>query len=187
MIKHIVPSAALFLLACGGNTNEVNGSYSGQSIDVSDAVLLPLQKDANGNSITLLALESASDACTLLQGQFINNTHIVTVALAIETEDGLLAPATVAGTYSIGGSALLTPGTKIAGVRFGVIGSCGVGTFGDARSGSVHVTHVATNADGSIQHLDGTFEAVFDTSETMSGTFQVSLCPAARLVFAVCR
>ena len=76
--------------------------------------------------------------------------------------------------------------TKLAAVRFGVIGSCGAGTLTDARSGTVHVSHVQTNADGSIAHLDGTFEAVFDSGEKASGHFGVSACPGARIIFGVC-
>jgi hypothetical protein len=43
MTIRILPAAALAaaLAACGGNGNDVHGSYRGQSIDVSDGVLFP--------------------------------------------------------------------------------------------------------------------------------------------------
>jgi len=173
--------------ACGGNPVGVDGSYRGQSIDVSDGLLMPPQRDSDGNEITVVALESESDACTLAQTRAINNTRLLTVAVAIETPDGLLAPATVAGTYEISGRAFLKFGTKLAGIRFGVIGGCGAGTVADARSGTVHLAHVQLNADGSIEHIDGTFEAVFANGEQASGHFGVSACSEARLVFGVCQ
>jgi hypothetical protein len=175
------------LVACGGNTNEVNGSYRGQSISVSDGLLLPPQRDLIGGSVSVVVLESAPAACPLMQTSIINNTRIITIGLGIETVDGLLAPATMAGTYQIGGPPFLTPGTKLAGLRFGIIGSCGRGGTADALSGSVQINRVIVNAEGTITHLDGAFEAVFDNGETLSGTFQVGLCPGARLAFGVCR
>src|SRR5205823_6334057 len=117
----------------------------------------------------------------------INNTRIVTIGHGIETVDGVLAPATVEGTYQIGGPAFLTPGTKLAGVRFGLIGSCGRGNTADAISGSVQINRVLANTVGSVIHLDGTFDAVFDDGETLSGAFQVALCAGARLAFGVCK
>jgi hypothetical protein len=179
-------ATVLAVAACGGNANQVDGSYHGQSIEVSDALLLPPQRSTSGSEITVLVLESASDACLLLQSRFVNNTHLLTVALAIETPNSLLGPATEAGSYPIGGPAFVAIGTKIAAVRFGVIGSCGVGTLADAISGTVQVSHVQLNADGSIAHLDGTFEAVFDSGEKMSGRFGVSACSGARIEFGVC-
>src|SRR5256885_5591529 len=92
------------LAACGGNTNEVNGSYRGQSISVSDGLLLPPQHDLLGGTVSVVVLESAPGACSLMQKSSINNTRILTIGLGIESSDGLLAPATEAGTYEIGGA-----------------------------------------------------------------------------------
>jgi hypothetical protein len=175
------------LVACGGNTNEVNRSYRGQSISVSDGLLLPVQRDLLGGSVSVVVLESAPGACSLMQTSIINNTRIISIGLGIETVDGLLAPATVAGTYQIGGPAFLTPGTKLAGVRFGIIGSCGRGGTADALSGSVQINRVIVSSEGTITHLDGTFAAVFDNGEALSGAFQVGLCPGARLAFGLCK
>jgi hypothetical protein len=176
------------LAACGGgNTNEVNGSYRGQHISVSDGLLLPPQRDLLGGIVSVVVLESAPGACTLMQKSSINNTRILTIGLGIESADGLLAPATDTGTYLIGGPAFLTQGTKLAGVRFGIIGSCGRGNTADALSGEVQINHVVKNTAGAISHLDGTFEAVFDNGESLSGGFQVALCNGARLAFGVCR
>jgi hypothetical protein len=174
------------LAACGGKTNEVNGSYRGQSISVSDGLLLPPQRDLIGGSVSVVVLESAPGACSLMQKSSINNTRIVTIGLGIETPNGLLAPATVAGTYQIGGPAFLTPGTKLAGLRFGIIGSCGRGGTADAISGVVQINRAIANTVGTTTHLDGTFEAVFDNGETLSGAFEVGLCAGARLAFGVC-
>jgi hypothetical protein len=185
--RNLLALVLVCAVACGGNAVGVDGSYRGQSIDVSDGLLMPPQRGTDGSQITVVALESESDACTLAQSRAINNTRLLTVALAIETPDGILAPATVAGTYQIGGGPFLAAGTKLAGVRFGVIGSCGAGTVTDARSGTVHLGHVQLNGDGSIAHIDGTFDAVFDSGEHASGHFGVSACSQARLVFAVCQ
>jgi hypothetical protein len=176
------------LVACGGgDTNEVNGSYRGQSISVSDGLLLPVQRDLIGGSVSVVVLESAPGACSLMQTSSINNTRIVTIGLGIETVDGLLAPATTPGTYQIGGPAFLTPGTKLAAVRFGIIGSCGRGGTADALSGSVQIERVITNVAGTITHVDGAFDAIFDNGETLSGAFQVGLCLGARIAFGVCK
>ncbi|TMA21451.1 MAG: hypothetical protein E6J85_07605 [Deltaproteobacteria bacterium] len=176
------------LAACGGgNANEVNGSYRGQSISVSDGLLLPTQRDLLGGSVSVVALESAPGACSLLQRSSINNTRIVTIALGIETVDGLLPPATATGTYAIGGPPFVTPGTKLAGVRFGIIGACGRGNTADALSGSVQIDRAIANTAGTVTHLEGTFQAVFDNAESLSGAFQVGLCPGARLAFGLCR
>jgi hypothetical protein len=175
------------LAACGGNTNEVHGSYRGQSISVSDGLLLPVQRDLIGGTVSVVVLESAPGACSLMQTSSINNTRILTIGLGIETVDGLLAPATATGTYQIGGPAFLTPGTKLAGVRFGIIGSCGRGSTADAISGSVQISRVIANTVGAISHLEGAFEAVFDNGETLSGAFEVGLCAGARLAFGVCK
>src|SRR5256885_1290189 len=101
------------LAACGGSTNEVNGSYRGQSISVSDGLLLPPQHDLLGGTVSVVVLESAPGACSLMQTSSINNTRILTIGLGIETVDGLLGPATVTGNYLIGGPPFLTPGTKL--------------------------------------------------------------------------
>jgi len=176
------------LAACGGgNTNEVNGSYRGQSISVSDGLLLPPQRDLLGGTVSVVVLESAPGICSLMQQSSINNTRIVTIGLGIESVDGLLAPATQTGTYLIGGPAFLTPGIKLAGVRFGIIGPCGRGNTADAISGEIQITHVSTDAGGTVSRLDGTFHAVFDNGESLSGGFQVALCTGARLAFGVCR
>jgi len=176
------------LAACGGgNTNEVNGSYRGQSISVSDGLLLPPQRDLLGGTVSVVVLESAPGACSLMQQSSINNTRILTIGLGIESPDGLLAPAVETGTYVIGGPALLSAGTKLAGVRFGIIGPCGRGNTADAVSGNVQITRVATNTSGTVSHIDGTFDAVFDNGESLSGGFQVALCSGARLAFGVCR
>jgi hypothetical protein len=187
MNRALVAISLALAAACGGNADGVDGSYRGQSMDASDGLLMPPQRSPDGSEVTVVVLESESDACTLAVTRALNNTRLLTVALAIETPDGLLAPATVAGTYQIGGPAFLAGGTKLAAVRFGVIGSCGVGTLADARSGTVHLSHVQTNPDGSIAHVDGTFEAVFDSGEKMTGHFGVSACSGARLVFGVCQ
>jgi hypothetical protein len=173
--------------ACGGNSsNKVDGSYRGQSIDVTDAVLLPPQATTNGGAISVVVLESAADACILTQTRTLNNTRLVTVALGIVGAGGVLSSARQTGTYQIGGPTFTAAGTNLAAVRFGVIGGCGLGTTADATSGSVKVDRVSTNADGSLAQLEGTFDAVFDTGEKMSGSFDVSTCASARLIFAVC-
>jgi hypothetical protein len=122
-----------------------------------------------------------------MQTNSINNTRIVTIGLGIETVDGLFAQATAPGTYLIGGPAFLTPGTKLAAVRFGIIGSCGRGGTADALSGSVQIERAVTNVEGTITHLDGAFDAIFDNGEKLSGAFQVGLCLGARLAFGVCK
>jgi len=176
------------LAACGGgNTNEVNGSYRGQSISVSDGLLLPPQRDLLGGMVSVVVLESAPGACSLMQQSSINNTRIVTIGLGIESPEGLLAPAVEPGTYLIGGPAFVSAGTKLAGVRFGIIGPCGRGNTADAVSGEIHIAHVSIDNSGTVSHLDGTFEAVFDDGESLSGGFQVGLCNGARLAFGVCR
>jgi hypothetical protein len=182
-----VLALAAALAACGGNGNSTDGSYRGQSIDMSDAVLLPPITDPDGNGLTAVVLESQDDACTLLQGQALNNTSAVEIVLGIESPDGLIAPANVAGTYEITGSAFLQPGTKLAAVAYGVFGSCGPGTTAGAVSGTVHLDHVATAADGSVAGLEGTFDVKFDTGDGLSGEFHVGLCPGARLLLGVCR
>jgi hypothetical protein len=187
-MRIVVGMGVLAVVACGGgSTNEVNGSYRGQSISVSDGLLLPVQRDLIGGSVSVVVLESAPGACSLMQTSSINNTRIVTIGLGIETVDGLLAQASATGTYQIGGPAFLTPGTKLAAVRFGIIGSCGRGGTADAVSGSVQIERVSTSLTGTTTHLDGAFDAVFDNGEKLSGAFQVGLCPGARLAFGVCK
>jgi hypothetical protein len=174
--------------ACGGgNANEVNGSYRGQTISVSDGLLLPVQRDLLGGSVSVVVLESAPGACSLMQTSSINDTRIVTIGLGIESVDGLLSPATQTGTYLIGGPAFLTPGTKLAAVRFGIIGSCGRANTADALSGQVQIGRVVLNTAGAVSHLGGTFDAVFDNGESLSGAFEVALCGGARIALGVCR
>jgi len=139
------------------------------------------------SSVSVVVLESASDACTLLQSQAVNNTSTVSIVLGIQTPDGRIAPPTVAGTYEIDGPLFRDPGTKLAAVAFNVFGGCGPGTTANAVSGSVHLTHVATAPDGNPRGIDGSFNARFDTGETFSGAFHVSLCPSARLLVGICR
>jgi hypothetical protein len=189
MMMRVVPAIAGFVLiaACGGGpSNEANGSYRGQSIDVSGAFLLPQQATSTGSAISVVVLSSADDACTRAQSSGINNTHILTIALGIAGANATLSPATKSGTYQVSRQTFVAAGTMLAGVSFGVIGTCGVGTQANAASGSVNVTRVATNPDGTVGALAGTFEAVFDTGEKMSGSFDVSTCASARLIFAVC-
>ena len=187
-IRNVLSIALLGLVAaCGGNGNEVNGSYQGQSIDVADGFLMPPRTSADGSAVSLVVLESESDACSFAQSRALNNTRLVTIALGVTTANGIFVPADVAGTYQIGAPAFLAAGTKLAGVTFGVVGSCGLGTTGQATSGAVHLNNVGKNADGSIAGMEGTFEAVFANSEKLSGTFRVSYCAGARLIFGVCR
>src|SRR3954469_11557552 len=143
-------SLVALVAACGGSDNKTDGSYHGQSIDMSDAVLLPPITDSDGNSLTAVVLESQSDACTLLQGQALNNTSAVSIALGIESPDGLIAPAHVAGTYEITGTPFLKPGTKRAALAYGLFGKCGPGTTATAGSGTVHLNHGVTASDGSV-------------------------------------
>jgi hypothetical protein len=82
---------------------------------------------------------------------------------------------------------MLSRSVGLAGVRFGIIGSCGRGSTTDAISGSVQISRVIANTVGAISHLDGAFEAVFDNGETLSGAFEVGLCAGARLAFGVCK
>ena len=178
---------AMAIAACGGKNNEVNGSYRGQSIDVSDGALLPPIKDTAGSSISVIVLESESDTCSLLQARALNNTRAVSIVLGIQTADGTLSLPTVAGTYDIVGPLFRKVGSKVAAVNFAVFGSCGPGTTGDATSGTVHLTHVATKADGTPSEIDGTFNATFDTGEVLTGAFRVAACSGARLIVGVCR
>jgi hypothetical protein len=182
-------AALLAFAACGGGegANQVNGSYRGQSIDVSDGLLLPPQRDLFGGVVSVVVLESASDVCSLMQTGIINNTRLVTIGLGIETDKGLLAPASEIGTYLIGGPAFLSPGIKLAGVRFGLIDPCGRNSTADAVSGTVQITSVAPNTNGTVAYMDGTFQAVFDNGETLSGAFHVAMCSGARLAFGFCR
>jgi hypothetical protein len=180
-------SLVALVTACGGSDNKTDGSYHGQSIDMSDAVLLPPITDTDGNSLTAVVLESQSDACTLLQGQALNNTSAVSIALGIESPDGLIAPANVAGTYEITGSGFRAPGTKLAALTYAIFGSCGAGTTAVAVSGTVHLSQVTTASNGTLSGLEGTFEVKFDTGEGLSGAFKVGLCAGARLLLGVCR
>ena len=184
---HAALALAAALAACGGNGNDAHGSYRGQSIDVSDGVLFPPAIDSDGNSASVVVLESESDACTFFQSRAANNTRAVTIVLGIETPDGFIAPADVAGTYDVGGPPFRKGGTKLAAIGFDVFGSCGPGTTTNAVSGKVHVTHVANATDGSVGAMDGSFDATFDSGETFSGEFHVSLCPAARFIVGICR
>jgi hypothetical protein len=93
----------------------------------------------------------------------------------------------VAGTYDIVGPLFRKVGSKVAAVNFAVFGSCGPGTTGNATSGTVHLTHVATQADGTPSEIEGTFDATFDTGEELSGAFHVGACPGARFIVGVCR
>jgi hypothetical protein len=181
-------AALLAFVACGGqDANHVNGSYRGQSIHVSDGLLLPPQRDLFGGEVSVVVLESASDVCSLMTTGTINDTRLVTIGLGIETAKGLLAPASEVGTYLIGGPAFLSPGTKLAGVRFGLIDPCGRNSTADAVSGTVQITSVAPNTNGTVAYMDGTFEAVFDNGESLSGGFHVAMCTGARLAFGFCR
>jgi hypothetical protein len=181
-------AALLALVGCGGkdDINRVNGSYRGQSIDVSDGLLLSPQRDLFGGAVSVVVLESAASVCALMQTSPINNTRIVTIGLGIETPAGLLAEATVPGTYVIGGPAFVAAGTKLAAVRFGVIGACGGGATADAISGSVRIDAVEPNTAGAVAHLAGSFAAVFDNGERLSGAFDVALCRGARVSFHLC-
>jgi len=178
--------ALVFGAACGGNPNGVDGSYHGQAMDISDGVLLPPQRTTDGSEFTVVALESESEACILLQTRAVNNSRVMTVALGIAAPSGLVGAATESGSYQIGAPGFVTAGTKLAAIRFGVIGPCGAGTLADATSGTVQLAHVQTAADGSIAHVDGTFEAVFDSGEKATGHFGVSACAGARIIFGVC-
>jgi hypothetical protein len=181
-------AALLALVACGGNdANQVYGSYRGQSIDVSDGLLLPPQRDLFGGEVSVVVLESASDVCSLMKTGNINNTRLVTIGLGIETEKGLLASASEMGTYLIGGPAFVSPGTKLAGLRFGLIDPCGRNSTADAVSGTVQITSVAPNLSGTVAYMDGNFHAVFDNGESLSGAFHVAMCTGARLAFGSCR
>jgi len=181
-------AALLAFVACGGkDANQVNGSYGGQSIDVADGLLLPPQRDLFGGVVSVVVLESASDVCSLMQTGVINDTRLITIGLGIETEKGLLAPASEIGTYLIGGPAFLPSGTKLAGLRFGLVDTCGRNSTADAVSGTVQITSVAPNLSGTVAYMDGTFQAVFDNGESLSGAFHVSMCTGARLAFGRCR
>ncbi|MFL5458509.1 MAG: hypothetical protein ACJ78X_19090 [Myxococcales bacterium] len=181
-------AALVAFVGCGGkDANQVNGSYRGQSIDVADGLLLPPQRDLFGGVVSVVVLESASDVCSLMQTGVINNTRLITIGLGIETEKGFLKPASEIGTYLIGGPAFLSPGTKLAGLRFGLIDPCGRNSTADAVSGTVQITSVAPNLSGTVAYMDGTFQAVFDNGETLSGAFHVSMCTGARLSFGLCR
>ena len=175
-----------FLAACGGTSNEVHGSYKGQSLDVSDATLMPVQGN-DGSEVSVVVFETESNACGFLQSRAVNNSRLVTVALAIVSPEGMLVPPTAAGSYEIAAPRFLKAGTKLAAVHFGVFGACGDGTGGDAVSGSVHVTHVQLDGAEVVQSLAGTFEATFDTGEKFSGNFQVSRCAGARIIYGLCR
>ena len=189
MILRSVPALAIVaaLAGCGGKSNEVNGSYRGQSIDVSDGALLPPIKDTSGSSISVIVLESEADTCALLQGRAVNNSRAVSVVLGIQTADGTLALPNVAGTYDVVGPLFRKAGSKVAAINFAVFGSCGPGTTGNATSGTVHLTHVATQADGTPSEIDGTFDATFDSGDVLTGAFRVAACAGARFVVGVCR
>jgi hypothetical protein len=181
-------AALLAFVACGGqDTNHVNGSYRGQSIEVADGLLLPPQRDLFGGVVSVVVLESAPDVCSLMQTGIVNNTRLVTIGLGIETQQGLLAPASQSGTYLIGGPAFLSPGTKLAGLRFGLIDPCGRNSTADAVSGTVEITSVAPNTGGTVAYMDGNFQAVFDNGESLSGAFHVAMCTGARIAFGFCR
>jgi len=178
---------AVALVACGGNGNQVDGSYRGQSLDVSDGVLFPPLLAGDGSGVSLVVLESESDACTLLQSRPANNTSAMTIVLGIQAPDGRIVPADVAGTYEVRGPLFRKGGTKVAAVGFDVFGGCGPLTTANAVSGKVHVTRAAAASDGSIRGMDGTFAATFDTGESFSGGFHVSLSNGANLAVRLCQ
>src|SRR5207237_8248680 len=112
-IRNVLSIALLCLrAACGGNGNEVNGSYQGQSIDVADGLLMPPQTSADGSALSLVVLESESDACSFAQSRALNNTRLVAIALGVTTANGIFVPADVAGTYPIRAPAFPPAGTE---------------------------------------------------------------------------
>ena len=59
--RTLLALAAVALAGCGGNDNIVNGSYRGQSIDVSDGILLPPIQDTGGGAVSVFYLRPRMD------------------------------------------------------------------------------------------------------------------------------
>ena len=176
-------SCALLAACGGGSPNQVSGSYKGQSIDVADAILMPV-RGSNGTAFSVVVFSSHSDACGFLQAQAANNSRFVGLALGIAAPGGLIVPPDSAGSYDVAAGPVQA-GTKLASIQFAVVGSCGPGTTGTAVSGQVHVTSIKMSG-AEVQALAGTFDATFDTGDKLSGRFEVSQCSGARIIFGVC-
>lgn len=158
---------------CGGDdAGSVSGTVNGTSIPVSDSVSAAVTINSNQHGAAIV-LTNSSDACAQLTDHVQHPSEKVVVITVADYANLTLTTPTAPGTYSIyqGG----TPPDKAATLQVAMTDlNCNPidASSAKATSGTVTLTKVSGNT------FAGSFDALLDSEDHITGSFSPDECPA---------
>jgi hypothetical protein len=161
------------LAACGGDdAGSVSGTVHGTSIPVADSVSAAVTINSNQHGAAIL-LTNTGDACGQLMDHVQHPSEKVVIITVADYANLTLTTPTAPGTYSIyqGG----TPPDKAATLQVVMtdLNCNGVSDMGaKATSGTVTLSKVSGNT------FAGSFDALLDSEDHITGSFSPDECPA---------
>jgi hypothetical protein len=159
--------------ACGGDdAGSVSGTVHGTSIPVADSVSAAVTINSNQHGAAIL-LTNAGDACSQLTDHVQHPSQKIVVITVADYANLTLTTPTAPGTYQIyqGG----TPPDKAATLQVVMtdLNCAAISNNGaKATSGTVTLTKVSGNT------FAGSFDALLDSEDHITGSFSPSECPA---------
>jgi hypothetical protein len=161
------------LAACGGDdAGHISGTVHGTSISVGDSVSAAVTINSNQHGAAIV-LTNESDACAQLTDHVQHPSEKVVIITVADYANLTLTTPTAPGTYSIyqGG----TPPDKAATLQV-VMTDLNCATIDNmgakATSGTVTLTKVSGNT------FAGSFDALLDSEDHITGSFSPDECPA---------
>jgi hypothetical protein len=168
------PAAAIALcVACGGgtdNSNSVNGTVSGESLNARDAVSNVVQ--VGSQSVGVVRMTSAANTCPVLTANHqIKNCQALLFEIGVTGgASSIISAPSLTGAYPVYSSVGLPVSGKFAVVDFAVVdATCTAAANLEAQSGTVTLTRIDANG------YSGTFDATFAGGH-LTGSFNTNLC-----------
>jgi hypothetical protein len=161
------------LAACGGDdAGSVSGTVHGTSIPVADSVSAAVTINSNQHGAAIL-LTNTGDACNQLTDHVQHPSQKIVVITVADYANLTLTTPTAPGTYQIyqGG----TPPAKAATLQVVMtdLNCAAISNNGaKATSGTVTLTKVSGNT------FAGSFDALLDSEDHITGSFSPDECPA---------
>lgn len=164
--------------ACGGNdAGGVSGTVHGTAISVSDSVSAAVALNNNQHGAAIL-LTSTGNTCADLMNHVEHPSEKGVIITVGDYANLTLTTPTATGTYSIYQGGSIPPKAATLQVVVDDLNCARVDNMGaKATSGTVTLTKVSGN------DFAGTFDALLDSQDHITGSFTPMECPALQSVF----
>jgi hypothetical protein len=166
------------LAACGGDdAGSVSGTVHGTAIPVGDAVSAAVTISANQHGAAIV-LTNAGDACAQLTDDVRHPSEKIVVITVGDYANLTLTTPTAPGTFQIYQGGSIPAKAATLEVVMNDLNCEAVSNLGaKATSGTVTLTKVSGNT------FAGSFDALLDSEDHITGSFSPDECPAIQSAF----